>query len=161
MMFQYASLMGIAACNRISPVLGLSNVSRLTKTFEMSGMPAKTDVKTAKRFRLFREQRPTKYEPRSEHMLNTTGLQCDSSKGIRTWAYLQNTRYFQSIESFIRREFKPRKMYLEKVKALIAKSIDHRNKSVTVGVHIRRTDFSRLKKILVLAYYIHAMAHLA
>ncbi|XP_046343542.2 galactoside 2-alpha-L-fucosyltransferase SEC1-like [Haliotis rufescens] len=148
-MFEYASLLGIAARTRKQPLVPNSNP--LSKLFNISFIG---DVSNKSWTHLTERQ----YGTFDCKLFTLPGGNVEISR------YLQSWKYFHSIRSSIRKEFIFTQKYIDLSSQCFQKhTIQYKNRTV-IGIHVRRTDMAsggtRGYLAAPLSYIQKAIAHM-
>lgn len=152
-MFQYASLIGIAKMNNMTPIL-LEN----TELWNMFDLPIQTGyMEKSGKYTIWKEEHAAVYSPKFAN------IKCDTDVFLKR--YLQSWRYFENVKTDIKtRHYKLRDEIVQKAIPFIEdilKKVKHKNVTF-VGVHVRRGDIVHERKHVghipaPLSYFYRAM----
>lgn len=131
-MFQYASLLGIAATNGRLPGAFHPRDSLAARTFSLTYV----SHRSARGFRHLAEIGSGTYDPQFEKL---------PRENVRLSTFLQSWKYFQHIESVIRAEFTFPPLAVIRARRQLTKQTKGRGNVTTVGVHVRRGDYAEQK----------------
>lgn len=135
-MFAYASLLGIARRNDMTPVV--QHDIRLTKIFNISSLVTTDLVNTMGVHRTFEEY------GRRGSALDRSLLTLASNVNVRLTGFLQSWKYFDRVEDEVRANFVFKDDVRKRVERFmsenLARSREATKDNVLVGVHVRRGD---------------------
>ena len=162
LMFNYASLLGIAKRNNLTPILPDS--FHLGNTFElgMRQVPPSDLDRFVSPFRDHEEygRRSCAYDMSTEHL--------SQQWNYRLVGYFQSWRYFDSVETELRKHFRFKAPILKEARTFLSKDVPGNLQGmdvVKVGVHVRRGDLLLDKRVnfgytvAPVSYFRKAMAY--
>ncbi|XP_033754735.1 galactoside 2-alpha-L-fucosyltransferase 2-like isoform X2 [Pecten maximus] len=140
LLFQYASLFGIADKNNLIPVISGNN--ELRRIFKITAQS--TERNPVHYGKKFGEKLGCAFEP--------TAMKLGSKTNTKLDGYFQSFKYFQDCEASLRNEFKFKDDVQKKAASvfsdLVAEKTNNRNGPVTyIAVHVRRGDLIHNKHI--------------
>ena len=143
LMFQYASLYGIAKKNSlrqmIPPNLYIDKLFHLDAYRVSSGYGSHFD---------------TKYEEKKGCTFEKQVMELGPDKDVFLWGYFQSWKYFQGVEDEIKKQFTFKETVTAKSKEQIGKltKTTDRSRFILVGVHVRRGDMVDSKNFVDYGY---------
>ena len=141
-MFQYASLLGIARKNNLTPYFNIEN-TYLNKCFKLGGVENK--VLSEHHHKLFD----------GSSSFNSMFFQLPNEYNFDINGYLQTPKYFEHCGSEIKKEFE----FQDSIKENAVKALP---KDKLVSIHVRRTDYLNKPDYhtnLQIDYYRNALEH--
>ena len=131
MMFNYASLVGIAGRYNATPVM--PDAFGLFHVFNLSIMKIDNLDKIMTIHTLYSEKHPCKYDNNTENLMPWTNY--------KLAGYFQSFRYFEAHSDIIRQDFMFKPSIIEEAESFLDGKIGtDRTKAVLVGIHVRRGD---------------------
>lgn len=131
-MFQYASLLGIAAKQNRDPFFRKCGLISSTFQTNAGHLVLSKDV-TFGSWNALREQSAGKFDKRLFGPL--------PEKNVQMQGYTQSFKYFHDIDHEIKKEFRFNKIISEEADVLFYSIVPFDEKTVCVGIHVRRGDF--------------------
>ena len=127
-MFQYASLLGIAASNNRTPFIRSNDGGQMSRIFRITNIKP---WKVTPAWSRIHEDNFAKYDSHLFEFIPKGNVTLDG--------FFQSFKYFQNVLSLVKKEF----TFIEKVDKA-AREMLHRlhNGSVSIGVHVRRGDMT-------------------
>lgn len=135
-MFQYASLIGIAKMNNMTPVL-----LEITELWNMFDLPISTAyMDKSGKYTEVKEEHTAVYAPKFENIISKTDVYLN--RYLQSWKYFENVKMdlkqrHYKIKNELLEEASP---YVEDIKRKVSKE------AVFVGVHVRRGDIVHERK---------------
>ncbi|XP_060081108.1 galactoside alpha-(1,2)-fucosyltransferase 2-like isoform X2 [Ylistrum balloti] len=134
LLFQYASLFGIANKNNLIPVI--SENSELRRIFKITSLS--TESNNVRYGRVFKEKIGCAFEPEAMKLGSETNTKLDG--------YFQSFKYFQEHDALLRQQFQFKDDIQKRAASVFSELVDQKSKNkngpVTyIAVHVRRGDF--------------------